>query len=164
MMTTQTKPNRTKRRERFAFRVEKGCLVPADSYTQNHLRERGYKVGDLLFTDLTKVRNPRFNRLVHRIGQLVVANIEVFAGLDAHKAIKRLQLESGAYCDEIAILLDGYGMVIQRIPMSLSFTSCDELEYHEAAKIICRHIASKYWSDLTPDKIEEMASSFVDEA
>lgn len=151
------------KRDRIYFRVDNGSLVPADPYAASLLRDRGYHVGDLLAAELTKPRNPKFNRLVHRIGQLVVANIESFSGLDAHKAIKRLQLESGACCDEIAILLDGYGMVVQRAPRSLSFESIDEAEYHAAAKTICRHIAAKYWTGISPEQIEEMAEIFVEE-
>ena len=55
------------KREKIYFRVDRGCLVPADSYAQSKLRERGYHLGDLLSAELTKPRNPKFNRLVHRI-------------------------------------------------------------------------------------------------
>jgi hypothetical protein len=152
-----------KKRERVFLRVIKGALAPADNYAASVLRSRGYAVGDLLQADLTKPRNPKFNRLVHKIGQLVVANIEAFTGLDAHKAIKRLQLESGANCEELAILINGYGMVIQRVPLSFGFDSIDEAEYHQAAKEICSHIAKTYWPSLSAEKIEEMAECFIDE-
>ena len=82
------------KREKIYFRVTKeGTLAPADQYAQSKCRDRGYRVGDLLSADLTKPRNPKFNRLVHRIGQLVVSNIDGFSGLDAHLAIKRLQID-----------------------------------------------------------------------
>lgn len=150
-------------REKIFLRVEKGALVPADQFAATQLRERGYKVGDVIKGDLTKLRNPKFNRLVHRIGQLVVANIEAFAGLDAHKAVKRLQIEGRIACDEIGVMVQNYGMVIQFIPRSLSFESMDEAEFHEAARGICRTIAERYWKDLTAEQIEEMAESFVEE-
>lgn len=149
------------KRERIYLRVDRGCLVPADSYAASKLRERGYKIGDLLAAELVKPRNPKFNRLVHRIGQLVVANIDAFAGIDAHKAIKRLQIEGKVFCEEIGIHVPGYGMLIQFIPRSLSFESMDEGEYQEAAKAICRTIAERYWKDMTPEAIEEMAESFI---
>lgn len=91
------------KRQRIYFRVAAGSLVPADNYAASMLRERGYAVGDLLAADLTKPRNPKFNRLVHRIGQLVVSNIESFSGCDAHAAIKRLQLEGNVACTEVAV-------------------------------------------------------------
>ena len=77
------------KRERIYLRVDRGMLVPADPYAASVLRQRGYKIGDLLAAELVKPRNPKFNRLVHRLGQLVVANIEAFAGLDAHRAAGR---------------------------------------------------------------------------
>ena len=151
------------KRERIYFRVKKGSLVPADSYAASKLRERGYAENDLLAAELVKPRNPKFNRLVHRIGQLVVANIESFSGLDAHKAVKRLQIEGKVACDEIGINVPGYGMLIQFIPRSLSNESMDEGEYHQAARGICRTIAERYWTDLNEDAIAEMAESFVEE-
>lgn len=163
MANTATSPRAKKRRERVYLRVSKGQLLPADACSASQLRERGYKIGDVLLADLVKPRNPKFNRLVHRIGQLVVANIEAFAGLDAHTAIKRLQIEGKVACDEIGINVPGYGMVIQFIPRSLSFESLDEAEFHAAARGICRTIAERYWPNLTEDQIAEMAESMVGE-
>jgi hypothetical protein len=156
-------PAKKKRRERIYLRVAKGALVPADSCAEAQLRSRGYSIGDVLAADLAKLRNQKFNRLVHRIGQLVVANVEAFAGLEAHTAIKRLQIEGKVACDEIGIHVPGYGMLIQFIPRSLSFESMDESEYQVAARGICRTIAERYWPTLTEDQIAEMAESFVEE-
>ena len=152
------------KRQKIYFRVAKGALVPADNYASSQLRERGYNIGDLLSAELTKPRNPKFNRLVHRIGQLVVANIDAFAGIDAHKAIKRLQIEGKVACEEIGINAPGYGMLIQLIPRSLSFESMDEGEYQQAARGICRTIAERYWHGMSPEAIEQMAEAFVGEA
>jgi hypothetical protein len=154
----------TARKERIYFRVNDRGLIPADQYAASRLKEKNYKPGDVIAATLVKLRNPRFNRLVHRIGQLVTANIEAFAGLDAHTAIKRLQMEGRIACEEIGILVPGYGMVVQVIPRSLAFDSMDEGEYHEVARAICRLIAERYWLTLTPEQIEQMAESFVGEA
>lgn len=152
------------KREKIYLRVAKGALVPADQYAASVLRERGYAMNDLLSAEITKPRNPRFNRLVHQLGQLVVANIDAFAGLDAHKAIKRLQIEGKVACDEIGILAPGYGMLVQFIPRSLSFESMDEGEYNQAARGISRTIAERYWPDATPEAIEQMAMCMIQEA
>ena len=87
------------------LRVVPGSLAPADPTQTRLLRERGYKVGDLLKADLTKPRNPKFNGLVHKLGELVTQNVEGFAHLDSHAAIKRLQAEGGIYCDDLAVSL-----------------------------------------------------------
>lgn len=151
------------RRVKIYFRVAKGCLVPADNYAASVLRSRGYSIGDLLAADLVKPRNPKFNRLVHRIGQLAVRNLESFAGLDAHMAVKRLQIEGKVACDEIGIEVPGYGTIIRFVPRSLSFESMDEGEFKEAARGICRTIAERYWHKMTAEQIEQMAESMVDE-
>ncbi len=151
------------KREKIFLRVSKGALVPADPYAASILRERGYHMNDLLAADLVKPRNPKFNRLVHRLGQLVVANIDAFSGLDAHTAIKRLQIEGKVACDEIGISVPGYGMVIQLIPRSLSYQSMDEGEYNRAARGISRTIAERYWSGLSEDQIIEMADCMIQE-
>lgn len=153
-----------KKKKRIMFRVEKGCLVPADPWAASELRERGYKIGNIVGADLSKCRNPKFNGLVHRIGMLCVRNIEEFKNGDAHQVLKRLQLEANIACDEIAIRLPGFGMAFHRTPQSLSFDSMDEGEFHKVAKSFCRHIALSYWPTMDPDSIEEMAQSFVDEA
>lgn len=151
------------KRERIYFRVAKGALVPADNYAASVLRARGYHLNDLVAADVVKPRNPKFNRLVHKLGQLVVANIESFSGIDAHKAIKRLQIEGKVACDEIGVLVPGFGMVIQFAPRSLSFESMDEGEYQQAARGISRTIADRYWPDLDPERIESMADCMVEE-
>ena len=56
------------KRERILLRVERGALVPADAHSQQRLRERGYRVGDVLAAELAKPRSPGFWRLAHRIG------------------------------------------------------------------------------------------------
>ena len=151
------------KREPVNLRVIKGGFEPADRYAEAQLRNKKFKIGDVVRCDVRKLRNQKFNRLVHRIGQLVAENIEAFSGLDAHTCIKRLQIEGRIACDEIGIMVQGYGMVIQFIPRSMSFDSMDEAEYNDCAKRICRLIAERYWPDLEPDQIEEMAECMVNE-
>lgn len=150
-------------REKIFLRVVKGALVPADDYAMNKIRSRGFKVGDVLQADLVKLRNPVFNRLVHRIGGLVAANIEAFAGMDAHESLKRIQLEGNIACTQQVVDMPGIGRCMVTIPKSLSFDNMDEGEFHETARAMCRFIAEKYWPSLTPEQIEQMAESFVGE-
>jgi len=155
------KPKR--RPEKFALRVTKGALVPADGFTAARLKERKYKINDVVFAELKKPRNPKFHRLAHQLGALVSQNIESFSGTAAHNVLKRLQLETNIGCDEVAYLSDGYGFITQRIPLSLSFESMDEGEFHEVLKGMCRHIADKYWPTLDSEEIASMAELMVDE-
>ena len=150
--------------EKIPFRLIKGALVPADKFAESTLRDRKYSNGDILFGVITKPRNPKFNRLVHKIGVLCVENIESFEGMDAHMAIKRLQLESRVECDEIGFHINGYPeMTYQIIPRSISFNSMGEERFQNAAKAICRHIAAKYWPSLSADAVEKMAEVEIHE-
>jgi hypothetical protein len=157
MMATKRRP------EKFPLRVMKGGFAPADQSAASRLRERGYRIGDLVFVEVKKPRNPRFHRLAHAFGRLVAENIEAFEGMDAHKTLKRLQMEAGIGCDEIAYRIPGYGMVTQRIPQSLSFESMDQGEFKEVFRGLCRHVAAEYWRGLDEDQIAEMAMTMVGE-
>lgn len=152
------------KKKRIMLRVIKGGLVPADHWASSELRQKGFKIGDILGADLSKCRNPKFNALVHRIGQLCVKNIDEFKNSDAHDVLKRLQIEGNIACEEVSIRIPGHGMVFHRIPMSLSFDSMDEGVFCETARAFCRLIADRYWPEMEPDSIEEMAVNFIGEA
>lgn len=150
-------------REKIFLRVIKGALVPADEHAAQKVRSRGFKVGDVLQADLVKLRNPAFNRLVHRIGALVVANIETFANMDAHEALKQIQAEANIACNKQIVDMPGIGRCMVTIPKSLSFDSMDEGEFTETARAMCRYISEQYWPSLSAQQIEQMAETFVGE-
>ena len=80
------------------------------------------------------------------------------------KAARELrQIEANIACEEMGVVFPGIGPVTYRIPLSLSFDSMDEGEFRQTARAFCAYIADKYWPDLDPEAIEEMAESFVDE-
>jgi len=152
-----------KRAERFALRVRPGGFIPADRSTQLRLRDRKYSTGDLVFVEIRKPRNPGFHRLAHALGELCAENIEAFEGIEPHKVLKRLQLEARVGCEEMGIVVPGYGKCLHLIPRSLSYESMDQGEFHEVIKGFCRYIAEHYWPTLTPEQIEEMSGAMIDE-
>lgn len=146
--------------------ADTGVLVPADPLSQARLRAKAYRMGDVVRAQLKKDRNPGFHRLAHRIAALVGENVDGFEGLDAHAVLKRLQLESGAGCDEVAVLdadddspfhLDRHPTRVVRVPRSLSFDVMDEAEFQSVMRSICEHIVRAYWPDTTVEDIEDMA-------
>ena len=152
------------RRERILLRVERGALVPADAHSQQRLREKGYRVGDILAAELIKPRHPGFWRLAHRIGALCAENIEAFHGLNAHQAIKKIQVDAQLECDVTYTEIPGLGTLVSRTPRSLSFESMEQGQFYEFAKAACRHIAETYWPHMTAERVQEMAESFVEES
>lgn len=146
------------KRERFLMRVrEDGSFVPDDEHTRARLREKKYRVGNVVAAELFRARNPGFHRLAHVLGQIVGENIDGFEGLDAHRVLKRLQVESGHGCEEISMRIPGVGVVPYRVPRSLSWESMDEAEFRQVFKGICKHVSDTYWTSLSPEEVEAMA-------
>ena len=56
------------------------------------------------------------------------------------------------------------GTLVSKQPRSLAFESMEQGEFFELMKSLCRHIAETYWSHLTPEAVQEMAESFVEES
>lgn len=105
---------KTRRKEPIGLRVrlvapwqgeDRGVLayVPATGSDAERLKPLHHKEGDLVFADFRKPRNPGFHRLAHAIGTLAVENIDGFAHLSAHEALKRLQMESGCGCETVMV-------------------------------------------------------------
>jgi hypothetical protein len=153
---------KTRKPERLLLRVAKGALEPADGYTASRLRARGFRLGDEVLAVLTKPRNPKFHRLVHQFGQVLVENIEAFENLDGHRVLKRLQIEGGIACDEIPLVSPGLGPVAYKVPRSLSFESMDESEFHETFREFSRYVSKTYWPGMKPEQIEQMAGFMPD--
>ena len=139
------------------MRVVKGGFQPADALAASKLRNRDYSLGDVVFCEIKKPRNPRFHRLAHALGQILVENIEAFEGLDGHSVLKRLQIESGVGCEEVAIYVPGVGQCLHRTPKSLSFESMDETQFNDVIRRLCNHVAKTYWPGMEPQEIERMA-------
>lgn len=156
------KPKRTPRE--VLLRVGKGSLVPLDDLSRAELKSRGYRVGDVLRAELKKGRNPEFHRLMHAFARLIGQNIDAFAGLDAHSVLKRLQVEGGIGCDEIAVIFPGIGPCTYRIPRSLSFAAMDEGEFRDVSRAFAAYVARTYWPTCTPEEIEHMAECMPTEA
>ena len=154
----------TKRRpERIALRVVKGGFQPADNLAYAKLKARNYHTDDLVFAELKKPRNPKFHRMAHGLGALMQDNIEGFDHLDAHRVLKRLQLESGVGCEEMAYSLPNGETVLHSIPISLSYESMDQGEFEEVFRGLCHHVSQRYWPDLSEDQIKEMAECMINE-
>jgi len=147
--------------EKLMMKVGKGCIIPADEYTTNKLKARKYSIGDVVSVQISKPRNPKFHRLVHGLGTLVVENIEGFEGMGAHKALKRLQREGLIECEEFSFKVEGCGMVTQYVPRSLSFESMSEEVFADVYKQICGVIVRLYWPKETSERVAEMAGLMV---
>jgi hypothetical protein len=125
-----------------------GVLVPMTQWDQRAMRARKYGVGTEVRAELKKPRNVKFHRLAHAIGTMMVEQCDDFTGMDAHDALKRLQRECGAFCDELSMTLDlgtlGTHTVGIKQPRSMSFDEMDEGEFQQLVAAIYKHVGAKY--------------------
>ncbi len=80
---------------------ELGAFVPVHEIDRRLAKQRGYRVGQEYRLEIKESRNPAFHRLAHAIGHLLVDNVEAFRDLDAHAALKQIQLDSGICCEMV---------------------------------------------------------------
>lgn len=78
-----------------------GAFAPSNDIDRRLAKDRGYRVGHEYRLEIKASRNAAFHRLAHVIGHLLVDNVEAFRDLDAHAALKKLQLESGICCETV---------------------------------------------------------------
>lgn len=135
---------------------EVGALVPASPADRDLLRKRRLKPGDLLRGQLTQPRNLGFHNLAHKLGQLIVENIDAFAGVDPHEALKRLQRESGMGCDQQHIEIPGLGTCLVNVPRSMAFDRMDEADFRALLQGLCRYLSAVYWPECDEGEIAAM--------
>jgi hypothetical protein len=150
----KSKPSRA-----VMFRVTKdGTLAPDDDISRQTLRKRGFRVGDVLAADPKKPRSLHNWRRAHKLGQLLVENIEDFQNMEAHGVLKRLQWEGNIGCEEMGVHVPGVGLATIRMPQSLNFSDMDDGEFHEIYGRFCQHVIDNYWRGMTQGQIEQMAN------
>jgi hypothetical protein len=95
---------------------------------------------------------------------LLAENLDAFTGMQPHDVLKRLQIEANVGCREVALNFPGIGPCSYRVPQSLSYESMDQDEFRAVIAAMCAYVGKTYWTTLTADQIESMASAWVDAA
>lgn len=192
-MSAQPATAKPKRRKRgIHMRVVKGALIPADLMSLAALRRKKLKTDSVVLVDVHQLRNPRFNRLVHKLGQLCVTNLDAFSHLDAHGAIKKVQMEADICCEQYGVsanhlwtmvsdwIVGEVGELVRpalvligqmirgktipaRVPQSIAFSEMPEDEFHQLYTRMCDHIAATYWPDLDAEKVAALAELMPEE-
>lgn len=133
------------------------CLLPADRHTAKEIET--WDLSKVRAGDLRCPRNPKFHRLAHLVGGMASQNLDAFQGMEGHSVLKRLQIESGIACDEMAIQI-GNQMVIHRLPKSLSFASMGEDEFKDLMGGLCQYLCNRYWDGAGPEEVVGMAEEW----
>ena len=136
-------------------------FVPADAVSEELVRRKRLRQGDLVRADVTKTdeRNGRQWRAAHALGKLIAENSEQFEEFasDPHAALKRLQVLSGVGCDDQLISHPGLGKMLVRTPRSLAFDEMPQDEWEAVYSGFCEYIRTHVWPGLTDEQIQDMA-------
>lgn len=112
---------------------EVGALVPMDGIQHRLMRERKFRVGQRLRAELKQERDYPKHKLMHKIGGLLVDNVDGYEHMDCHEAIKDVQAKAGVCCDLEKFVIDlgqfGRHEVERNIPRSISFDEMEEDEF-----------------------------------
>lgn len=137
-----------------------GALIPANEIDARLLRERGFHMGKEIRAELKQSRNPKFHRLAHAVGNLLVDNVEEFRDLSGHDALKRVQTLSGVCCEtqlvDMGTIKFGeievpVGLVPVKVPRSIAFDEMDSDEFGIFFRGVVGFIDENYQSVLTAD-------------
>lgn len=153
------RPTRAKpRKEPLYLRVTPdGKFEPASAYYSAKLREKKYRVGDLVRADLTKPRYPRHHRLVFATLRKVVDNLDY--ELSEHRLLTVLKIKMGRVDD----LIDSATGKVYYIPESIAFDAMEQGEFSEFHREMCRVIARDYLPGMSPAQVAELAEMMVDD-
>lgn len=108
-----------------------GCLRPTHPIDIRSMRERKFTVGKELRATLRQDRNPMFYRKAHVLSGWLADNVEAFAGLSQHDALKKLQELSGIGVESVEYDLPGIGKLTRTEAESLNFADMDEGRFNE---------------------------------
>jgi|GEM_PF-5263397 len=156
----------------IGLRVVRGALVPATELDQQQLRRLNLSLDQTVYAELDFERVPADLKRIHKLGQLLVDQVPLFAHMDAHMAIKVLQSLSGAGCDVMSVpagtLADLSGQECQGDPnklvtvfqpWSLSPSRMSGAQFARLLDQLCRYIAIEIWSDCPPEDVKMWADT-----
>lgn len=131
--------------------VEYGAFVPSHPIDQRLAKERGYRVGHEYRAEIKQARAAWQHRLIHKIGQLMVDNVEGWEQLKSHDAVKRLQRESGICCEELEVDIPSVGRLMVKQAESLAFDDMEQDRFEQLFDGITEHIGKEYAHVLLDD-------------
>lgn len=131
--------------------VEYGAFVPSHPIDQRLAKERGFRVGREYRAEIKQAREGWQHRLIHKIGQLMVDNVDGWEDMRSHDAVKRLQRESGTCCEEMEIDVPGVGRLVVKQAESLAFDEMEQDRFEQLFDGITEHIGTNYTQVLLGD-------------
>lgn len=131
-------------------------LLAEDDIQRSAMRERGFKKGMRVACDVHPERDIGQWRKSHLLGRLLVDNVEGFEQLDAHRALKKIQVDGDIECDHEAMDFPGLGPIQVRRARSLAFDEMGQDDFDRVFLAMCRHIGAAHFAGLDEQAVLEM--------
>lgn len=131
-------------------------LLAEDDVQRAAMKERGFKKGMRVALDVHAERCYSQWMQTHKLGQLLVANVDGFESLDAHKALKKVQQAGDIECEHEAFDIPGLGKVTRSVARSLAFDEMGQDVYDRVFKALCQYIGATYFGGLDDVAVAEM--------
>ena len=139
----------TRQRQAVFLRVVRGGFEPAAPVYASMLRERKFKVGDLVRAELTQPRNPGHHRAVFQLLRIIADNTDTT--VDALLTILKIKL------GRVQAIIDSATGKTYYIPESIDFESMDQGEFAAFHRDLCRVVSRDYLPHLKPDQVALVA-------
>lgn len=133
-----------------------GALVPDHPIDRRSMKERKLHVGRMVRCTIREDRNPMFWRKAHVLGGWLADNVESFAGLDMHQALKKLQERSGIGCETVVYDIPGVCKLTRTEAQSLNFSDMDEGVFSSLWDGWIEWLRRNAWPHLAPASREEV--------
>lgn len=154
----------------IGLRVVKGALMPATESDHQTLQRLDLSMNQVVHVQLDTLRHPSDLKRIHKLGQLLVEHVDMFAHMDSHQAVKVLQSLSGAGCDVVSLpagtLADLAGqpcqgnpdkLVVVFQPWSLSPNALSGAQFARLFDQLCRYVALEIWPHCEQEQIAKWA-------
>jgi len=142
-----------------------GALIPESAVSQREMRDRALRTGDVIRCELRKQRDYGQWKWAHTLGALLAEQAEGYDGLTQHKALKKLQLDSGTECDVEIEEFDlgelGIAKREKRVARSLSFDQMEQQAFDAAWAQMVRYAASECLHGMDEDQVQEYVESIA---
>lgn len=142
-----------------------GALLPESIVSQREMRERALRTGDLVRCELRKNRDYGQWKWAHTLGALLAEQAEGYEGLTQHKALKKLQLDSGTECDVEVEEFDlgelGTAKRTKVVPRSLSFDQLEQQAFDVAWARMVNYAASECLHGMDANEVQKYVESIA---
>jgi hypothetical protein len=123
---------------------ERLAFLAAHPIDRQLLKERGWGRGAECRAEFKEPRNPKFHRLAHAVGRLLVENVEEFQHRTSHEVLKEVQRRAGVLCEPMELDLGTLGKVQVQVARSLAFDEMEEDEFRVFFDGVTAHIAEHF--------------------